>query len=84
MPVTGTNVFTIEARTTLGDVFVIVDMPDDAEPLFFARSGIIKETVEVEPVWTDQVEYVGGGRFNLITGDIFGDQELVTVLYKIS
>lgn len=75
--------FTAEARTTLGATFVVVDMPDDAIPLFFARSGIIKETVEVEPVWTDQVEYVGGGRFNLLAGDIFGDQELVTVLYKV-
>lgn len=77
------GVFTVYARSEYGSTSINIPQVEGMSPLIFGREGIIKEVVTLpgNQTRTDQV-YFDGNNFNLISGDIFGDGELITVLYK--
>lgn len=83
LPGVTSGVYFINAIPEPGASSVVIPQVANGEPLAFARDGIGRAILLGEvPTSPSYVNYVGGGQFDLMPGDIFG-VEVVTVLYKI-
>lgn len=82
-PDTRAGLYVTYGRSVLSSTSISLPAIAGGEPLIFARDGIIKQIVLGVPTIPDQVQWVGGTDFELYPGDIFGNNELITVLYKV-
>jgi len=75
------QIMTVYKNATYGDTSMTIPELDGNEVLLAFRDGIGKQVVENTPTVPEQMK-IDNDTFTLYTGDIFGNNELVTVLYR--